>query len=166
MVSRRTTTTGSRKKSNHKLIIPHSKNGRCMSLGCIGVLNCAGQPDVGRGWGEQWQVSWWLYLSHLGHIWCTFHQHINVSKGAQVAIIAGCQGPNDVLALSLASSCLSVPSLLAFPLSQPCPISYKGPPPHLWPSHCPPLSLSLSNLLSLSMVPFQIFSPLPLADVD
>ncbi len=49
MVSWRKMSTPSGRKTDHIFMIPHSKNGICMNLGCVGKLGRAGQPDVGRG---------------------------------------------------------------------------------------------------------------------
>ncbi len=49
MVSGRTMSTPLGRKTDHIFMIPHSKNGIGMNLGCVGKLGRAGQPDVGQG---------------------------------------------------------------------------------------------------------------------
>ncbi len=60
MVGGRTMTMALGKRKKDRIMIPHSKNGRCVSLGCVGVLSHAGQPNVGQGQGgRQWQSWGW-----------------------------------------------------------------------------------------------------------
>ncbi len=42
-------TTASQAGADHIVVFPHSKNGRCMTLGSVGGLGEAGEPDVGQG---------------------------------------------------------------------------------------------------------------------
>ncbi len=39
--------------ADHIVVFSHSKNGKCMTLGSVGGLSGAGEPDVDQGCGGQ-----------------------------------------------------------------------------------------------------------------
>ncbi len=91
MVGRRIVMTMSRKKNDHRVVIPYSNDGRHTSLGCIGDLFGIGQLDVGQGWGGQPQEVWWSPSHISGHIQCTLKSSIHTRRHILVIVAIGCQ---------------------------------------------------------------------------
>ncbi|PBK65253.1 hypothetical protein ARMSODRAFT_978374 [Armillaria solidipes] len=117
MMSGRTMSTPSGKKSDHIFMIPHSKNGRCTSLRFVDGLGREGQHNVGWGCGRRRRGSWVSNSLNFG------------MSHELIAVIVGRRRPNVGPALPLAPSSLS-PALQQL-LLPPRALPYILP----WPSH-------------------------------